>query len=112
MATDGRREEIDAKIAAWERELERLRVALANAADATNATHHERFVALYRQKETAKSRWEAIRSVYRPAAEAVRRADEALAAMEAAWPQISAMWADLPPLTTADAGPLGSRGVQ
>ena len=91
MARGGRREEIDTNIVAWERELEELRVALANAPDAVNAAYHQDFVALYRQKEVAKSRWEAIRGVYRPDAEAVRRCDEALAAMEAAWPQAEAM---------------------
>jgi putative heme degradation protein len=85
MSTGGHREAIDAKIAAWERELERLRVALANAPDAVNARHHAGFVELYRQKEVVKSRWEVIRGVYRPKADDVHRFEDALAAMDAAW---------------------------
>jgi hypothetical protein len=76
---------MDAKVALWERELEQVRVVLANASDAVNAKHHPTFVDLYRRKEVVKSRWEAIRGVYRPDAEALRRCDEALRAMEAAW---------------------------
>jgi hypothetical protein len=85
MTAGGRREAIDAKIAFWERALEGLRVSLANAPDAINTKHHPTFVALYGRKEVVKSRWEAIRGVYRPDADAVRRCDEALVAMEAAW---------------------------
>jgi hypothetical protein len=95
MAEGGRREEIDAKIARWERDLERVRVALANASDALNARHHPTFVELYRRKEVAKSRWEAIRGVYRPDANAVQRCEETLAAMEAAWQQAQAMLNEL-----------------
>jgi hypothetical protein len=90
MAEGGRREEVDARIARWERDLERLRVALANATDTVNAKHHPTFVELYRRKEVAKSRWEEIRGVYRPDAHAVRRCEDALAAMEAAWQQAQA----------------------
>ena len=97
MAAGGRREEIDAKFALWERDLERLRVVLANAPDALNAQHHAAFVELYRHKEVAKSRWEAIRGAYRPGADAVRRCDEALAAMEALWPQAQAILAAVLP---------------
>jgi hypothetical protein len=85
MTTGGRREEIDAKIGRWERELECVRVALANAPDAVNATHHSTFVDLYRHKEIVKSRWESIRGVYHPDAAAVQDYNEALVAMEAAW---------------------------
>jgi hypothetical protein len=85
MTTGGRRGTIDETIAAWERDLERLRVALANASDAVNAEHHAIFVDLYRRKEVAKSRWEAIRGVYEPDPDAVQRCEEALAAMQAAW---------------------------
>ena len=85
MSTGGHRDEIDGKIAGWERDLERLRVALANAPEAVNAKHHAAFVELYRQKETVKSRWESIRGVYRPKPEAVKRCEEALAVMETAW---------------------------
>ena len=95
MAEGGRREEIDAKIARWERDLERVRVALANASDALNAGHHSAFVELYRLKEVAKSRWEAIRGVYGPDPDAVQRCGDALAAMEAAWQQAQAMLTDV-----------------
>ena len=95
MSTGGHREAIDEKIAAWERELERLRVALANAPDAVNARHHSGFVALYRQKEVVKSRWEVIRGVYRPEAEAVHRFEDALAAMDAAWMSAQPMLAEV-----------------
>jgi len=105
MATDRRREEIDAKFAAWERDLERLRVALANAPEAVNAKHHDAFVTLYRQKELAKSAWEAIRGVYRPDAEAVRCCDEALARMETAWAQAESTLTELLPVRAVDSGP-------
>jgi hypothetical protein len=95
MVAIGRREEIDAKIKAWERELERLRVALANAPEAVNAKHQTDFVGLYGRKEVVKSRWEAIRGVYRPDAAAIQRCDEALAAMEAAWVKAQSMLADV-----------------
>ena len=105
MATDRRREEIDAKFSAWERDLERLRVALANAPEAVNAKHHDAFVKLYRQKELAKLTWEAIRGVYRPDAEAVRGCDEALATMETAWTKAESILTELLPVRTADRGP-------
>ena len=101
MAAGGRREDIDAKIAMWERELERLRVALASAPEALNVQHHPTFVELYRQKEVAKSRWEAIRGVYRPEAQAIRRCEEALAAMEAAWPTARTMLTEMHSVRTA-----------
>ncbi len=85
MATGGTREEMDAKIMAWERDLERLRVALARAAEPVHARYHPAFTELYRGKEIVKSRWEQIRGVYRPEPAAVQRFQEALAAMEAAW---------------------------
>ncbi|RPI07561.1 MAG: hypothetical protein EHM71_10300 [Zetaproteobacteria bacterium] len=91
MAAGGRRGEIDAKIKAWERDLERLRVAFANASDEVNVKHRTDFVGLYRRKEIVKSRWEAIRGVYRPDAAAVQSFDEALAAMEAEWFRAHAM---------------------
>jgi hypothetical protein len=97
MAAGGRREEIDTKIAHWERDLERVRVALANAPDALNAQHHAAFVGLCRRKEVAKSRWEAIRGVYRPESDAVRRCEDGLTAMEALWPQAQAMLAEVLP---------------
>jgi hypothetical protein len=101
MATGGRREEIDAKIVAWERGLEKLRVALANAPETMDAKYHATFVELYRQKEVAKSRWEAIRGVYRPDAEAVRGCDQALAAMEVAWARAESMRAEVIPARAA-----------
>ncbi len=85
MATGGRREDIDVKIKAWERDLERLRMALAGAPESVHSRHHLTFVELYRAKEVVKSRWEAVRGVYRPEATAVQRFEEALSAMEAAW---------------------------
>jgi hypothetical protein len=69
----------------WERELERLRVALANAPEVINARHHSGFVELYRHKENVKSRWETIRGVYQADADAVRRFEDAFASMTAAW---------------------------
>jgi hypothetical protein len=85
MAGSGRREEIDAKIKAWELELERLRLALGAAPEPVHAAHYPGFVKLYLQKEVVKSRWEVIRGAYRPAPEATRRFEAALADMEAAW---------------------------
>lgn len=101
MAEGGRREEIDAKIARWERELEGLRIALANAGDALNARHHSAFVELYRLKEVAKSRWEAIRGVYGPDPDAVQRCEDALAAMDAARQRAQAMLAEVVPQQAA-----------
>ncbi len=72
MATGSRREEIDAKIKAWERELERLRLALARAPEGEEAKHRGAFVELYRKKEIAKSRWQGVKGVYRPEPEALR----------------------------------------
>lgn len=95
MATGGRREEVDARIAHWERELERLRVALANAPEPLNARHQPAFVEAYRRKEVAKSCWEAVRGVYRPDRQAVRQCDEALAALEAVWPGVHAMMTEV-----------------
>jgi hypothetical protein len=85
METGGRRAEVDARLKAWEDELELLRVRLASGPEALHGKHAATFQELYRLKEVLRSRWEAIRGVYRPEAEAVRRFEEALAAMEAAW---------------------------
>jgi hypothetical protein len=93
MADGGRREAIDAAITAWECDLERLRVALANAGDAMHAEHHAHFVALYGQKEVVKSRWELLRGTYQPAAVAVRCFEDAYREMEAAWDAAQSMWA-------------------
>jgi len=85
MATGGKREEVDAKIKGWERDLEQLRLALARAPESVHAKHQAGFVEVYRAKEIVKSRWEAIRGVYQPEPEAIRGFQEALAAMEDAW---------------------------
>lgn len=95
MATGGEREEIDAKIQAWERELERLRLALARAPDSLHDRHHKTFTELYLAKEVVRARWEAIRGVYQPDAAAVKRFQEALAAMEGAWAAARPAVADL-----------------
>lgn len=95
MATGGKREEIDAKIKAWERELERLRVALARAPEPVHAKYNPGFVELYQKKEVVKSRWEAIRGVYRPEPAAVHGFEDALAGMEAAWPAAQPMFAEV-----------------
>lgn len=85
MGTGGKREEIDGTIMAWERDLERVRVALAQSPEPVHARYHPGFMELYRAKEVVKSRWEEIRGVYRPDPPAVKRFEEALAGMEAAW---------------------------
>ncbi len=101
MAIGEKRDEVDAKIKAWERELERLRVVLAGAPEAAHAAHHQRFVGLYLQKEVVKSRWEMLRGTYQPDAEAVGEVEKALAAMEAAWANAAPMLAELLPGKTA-----------
>lgn len=95
MAAEGKRGEIDAKIQAWERELERLRVALARAPDSVHAQYHPKFVEVYRAKEVVKSRWEEIRGVYRPEPTEMERFQEALSAMERAWATAQPMFADV-----------------
>jgi hypothetical protein len=95
MATGGKREEIDAKIKAWERELERLRLALARAPESVHSRYHPTFIEVYRAKEIVRSRWEAIRGAYRPEPAAMQRFQEALAAMEAAWAAAQPMFADV-----------------
>src|SRR5574341_1049151 len=85
MATGGRRDEIDARIKKWERELERLRVALAGAPQEVHTRWNPDFINLYWKKEALKSAWEAIRGVYRPEPQALQRFEQALATMEAAW---------------------------
>jgi hypothetical protein len=97
MAIGEKRDEIDAKIKAWERELERLRVVLARAPEAVHAAHHQRFVGLYRQKEVVKSRWEGLRGTYQADPEAVGEVETALAVMEAAWVNAAPMLAELLP---------------
>jgi hypothetical protein len=95
MTTGGRREEIDAKIKAWERELERLRLALARAPESVHERYQKTFAELYLAKEVAKARWETIRGVYQPDAAAVQRFHEALAAMEGAWAAAQPVLADI-----------------
>jgi hypothetical protein len=95
MATGGRRDEIDGAVQAWESDLERLRVALANAPEVINAKHHSGFAELYRQKEVVKSRWETIRGVYQPDAQAVRHFEVAFASMTAAWARAQPMLAEV-----------------
>ncbi len=101
MATGGRREEVDARIKAWERDLEKLRLALARAPQEVDARYAEAFVELYRKKEMVKSRWEEVRGVYRPAAEDVRQFEKALEDMEAAWTAARSMCAEVLGVETA-----------
>ena len=95
MASGGKRDEIDAKIKEWERELERLRVALARAPESVHDRYYQNFVELYRAKEVVKSRWEAVRGVYQPEAAAVHAFEGALSAMESAWRAAQLMLADI-----------------
>ncbi len=95
MASDGRREEMDAKIKGWERELERLRVALARAPESVHAQYYSQFVEVYRAKEVVKSRWEAVRGVYRPEGKEMERLQEALSAMEKTWATAQPMFAEV-----------------
>jgi len=85
MATGGKRAEVDGRIKAWEQELERLRLALAQGPPELHERFGPRFVALYHAKEAVKSRWEAVRGVYRPEPGDLLRFEEALHAMETAW---------------------------
>ncbi len=85
MAGAGKREAMDRRIKEWERELERMRIVLAAAPEALHAQHQDSFVRLYRAKEVLKSRWEAIRGIYRPEVAALERFEQALKIMDAAW---------------------------
>ncbi len=85
MTAGGRRQEIDEAIVGWERDLESLRLWLANAPEPVHLAHQTEFAALYRRKEVAKSRWEEIRGVYLPPAKAAAAFETALAEMESAW---------------------------
>jgi hypothetical protein len=85
MGSGGKRADVDGMIKGWEQELERLRLALACGPAELHEQFGQRFTDLYRAKEVVKSRWEAIRGVYRPEAAAVTRFEEALHAMEATW---------------------------
>jgi len=95
MATGGKRESIDAQIKAWERELERTRLALARAPDTVHERHHSTFTEVYRAKEIVKSRWEAVRGVYQPEPASIQRFQDALDDMEKAWVTARPMLADL-----------------
>ncbi len=101
MAAGGRREEIDAQIKGWERELEKLRLKLARAPEEVEAKYAGAFIELYRKKETVKSSWERLRGVYLPEPEAVRQFEKARADMEAAWsaalPIFAEVLAETPP---------------
>ena len=101
MATGGKREEIDAKIEGWERELEPVRLALARAPDSVRDRYYPIFTEVYRAKEIVKSRWEAVRGVYQPEPAAVERFREALESMEAAWAAAQPMVADVLALQAA-----------
>ena len=85
MTTGEIRGEIDVKIAGWERELERVRLALARGPDAVHERLHSTFIEVYQAKEILKSRWETIRGVYQPEPAAVERFEDALKLMAAAW---------------------------
>ena len=95
MATGGRREGADARVKDWEQGLERLRLWLANVPEAIHLNHHPQFVELYRRKEVAKSRWEAVRGVYRPTPDAIRRFEEAWADMESAWGEAQPLFTEM-----------------
>jgi hypothetical protein len=91
MNSDRMRRERDERLKTWERELERLRVALGVAPDALHEQYSPEFMALYRAKETAKSRWEAIRGVYRPAPAEIEGVQVAFETMGKAWVAAQAM---------------------
>ncbi len=83
------------KIKAWERDLEKLRLALARAPEEAEAEYAGAFVELYRKKEIAKSRWELVRGAYLPEPEAVRQFEKALGEMDAAWSAAQPMVAEV-----------------
>jgi hypothetical protein len=95
MATGGKREEIDAKIKAWESDLERVRLGLARAPESVHDRYQPTFVELYRAKEIVKSRWEVVRGAYQPEPAASERFRGALEAMENAWAAAQPMFADV-----------------
>ncbi len=105
MTSDSVRNEHDERLKMWERELERLRVALGRAPDAVHEQCSPEFRALYRTKETAKSRWETIRGVYRPAPAEIEGVQVAFEAMEKAWVAAQAMIAAVVAQDAAAAGP-------
>ena len=95
MATGGMRGETDAKIKEWERELERVRLALARAPDSVYDRYHPTFTEVYRVKEILKSRWEAVRGVYQAEPPALERFQEALKSMQAAWTAAQPMFVEV-----------------
>jgi hypothetical protein len=95
MSSGRIRDEQDERLKTWERELERLRVALARAPDVVHAQYSPEFTALYRAKEIAKFRWEAIRGVYRPGPVEIKEVEAAFEAMEKAWAAAPAMIASV-----------------
>ncbi len=95
MATGGKRAEIDAKIKVWERELERVRLALARAPASVHDRYSPTFAEVYRAKEIVKSRWEPVRGVYQPEPAAIQRLRDALEAMQKAWAVAQPMFADV-----------------
>ena len=95
MATEGKREELEMKVKAWESELERVRLALARAPDSVHDRYQPTFAEAYRAKEIVRSRWEAVRGVYQPEPAAIQRLREALESMEKAWAIAQPMFADV-----------------
>ncbi len=93
--TTDRRSEVDARLAGWERDLERLRVRLGGGSEELHRKHEAAFRELCRRKETLRARWEEIRGVYRPEAAAIRRVEESLAELAAAWQAARPMVAEV-----------------
>ena len=85
MTTDGAQEEIAGKLKAWERELERVRLALARAPDSIHDRYQSTFIEVYRAKEVLRSRWEAARGGYQKDRDAIHGVQDALDDMEKAW---------------------------
>jgi hypothetical protein len=104
MSSGRIRDERDDRLKTWERELERLRVALGRAPDAVHEQYSSEFTALYRAKETVKSRWEAIRGVYRPAPAEIEGVQVAFETMGKAWVAAQAMIAAVLAQDSAAAG--------
>lgn len=95
MAIGSIREARDERLKTWERELERLRVALARAPEELHEQYSPEFTALSRVKEIVKSRWEAIRGVYQPAPVEIEGVQAGFEAMEKAWAAAQTMIASV-----------------
>ena len=108
MTADGPREEMAAKLKAWECELERVRLALARAPDSIHDRHYSGFIEVYRAKETVRSRWEAVRGRYQAEPDAIRRLQDAFEAMEKVWAEAQPMFAAV--LSQQGLIPQGSAG--